>query len=105
MKSMVIEMPEKMKEFVEQEVSQGNFQTPSALFQALVADLIRARAKKDLEQSLLDALDEYERGEYTVWKKGDTRKLAEDIIERHRASQKKALQSSSRRQHATTRCE
>ena len=82
MESMMIEMPEKMKKFVEQEVHQGNFQTTSALFQSLVADMIRMRAKKEVEQSLLDALDEYERGECTEWTKDDIQKIKEDYIRR-----------------------
>ena len=82
MEKMTIEMPEKMKSFVDREISAGNFQTPSALFQSLVADLIRARVKKEIEQSLQEALDEYERGECTEWTKDDFQKIKADFVRR-----------------------
>lgn len=82
MESIVIEVPEKMKQFVEQQVRQGNYQSASAMFQSLVADLIRTRARKELEQSLVDALDEYERGECTEWTRDDIQIIKDDYIRR-----------------------
>ena len=82
MTSMTIELPNAIKEFVERKANAGNFPTPAEYVQALVANAFRAEERALIDQQLLEALDEYERGESSEWTQDEFQKIREDYLRR-----------------------
>jgi hypothetical protein len=77
-------------QFVQAEAAQGGFADPSGYIQALLTARKLSKQKAEIEAKVLEALDEYERGECTLWQPGDSVKLAEKLLRerqaRHEAS-------------------
>lgn len=83
MTKVTFELPETMKSQVDERVTEGEFPNTSAYLQTLIArDLQRA----EIDRKLQEGLDDYERGDFSVWKKGDTQKLLDEIIARRKQS-------------------
>ena len=80
MTSLNISLPSSLKEFVETQVQEGGFSTPSEYIRNLVRDDQKRRAKEKLETLLLEDLNSGEPIESTpeYWEKKRTQ-----LIERH----------------------
>lgn len=57
MATMTISLPEPMREFVESEVSSGNYGSASELFRELVRERQKRKAQERLETLLLEGLE------------------------------------------------
>ncbi|HRH40012.1 MAG TPA: type II toxin-antitoxin system ParD family antitoxin [Pyrinomonadaceae bacterium] len=57
MATMTISLPEPMREFVEAEVSSGNYGSASELFRELVRERQKRKAQERLETLLLEGLE------------------------------------------------
>lgn len=77
MAKMTFDLPDAMSEFVENQVAFGRYESASALMQALIA---RAQWRADVDDKLEEALDEYEKGDFTVHHSGDFQKLGEELL-------------------------
>ncbi len=80
MTSLNISLPSSLKEFVETQVQESGFSTPSEYIRNLVRDDQKRRAEEKLEALLLEGLNSGEPIEITpeYWEKKRTQ-----IIERH----------------------
>jgi antitoxin ParD1/3/4 len=65
MATMTISLPEPMREFVEQEVSSGNYGSASELFRELVRERQKRKSQERLETLLLEGLESGEPIEVT----------------------------------------
>lgn len=57
MATMTISLPDKMREFVETEVSTGEYGSASELFRELLRERQKQKAKENLETLLLEGLE------------------------------------------------
>jgi antitoxin ParD1/3/4 len=57
MATMTISLPEPMREFIESEVSSGNYGSASELFRELVRERQRRKSQERLETLLLEGLE------------------------------------------------
>ena len=78
--SLNISLPQSMKDFVETQVEQGGFSTPSEYIRNLVRDEQKRRAEEKLEALLLEGLNSGEPIEITpeYWEK-----KRKQLIQRH----------------------
>jgi Arc/MetJ-type ribon-helix-helix transcriptional regulator len=84
MTTLTIEISDTCKEFLDREVASGRFKDTSALVQVALDRMMRYRLTADAEMKIEEALDEYERGEFTVWQKGDFEKRGlQHLHEKH----------------------
>ncbi len=81
MTSMTFELPNTLKERIEERAASGNFSDPGAYLRSLVASDLR---RAEIDRLLLEGIEAVERGEVTEWKPGDTRRLAEEMIQRRK---------------------
>jgi len=65
MTSMNVSLPDEMRAFVDEQVSEGGFSTVSEYIRALVRDAQRRAAKDLLERQLLEGLDSGPAKEFT----------------------------------------
>ena len=72
MTSILIEIPDTLQARFDERVAAGQFSTPKAYVQTLIALDLR---RTEIDEMLLEALDAYERGEYTVHKPGDFQRM------------------------------
>jgi len=85
MTTITFELPESLKNQADERAIQAQFSSTGAYLQSLIArDLQRAEIDRRLDESEA----EYERGEFTIWKKGDTQKQLDEIIARRKQSGK-----------------
>lgn len=61
MATMTISLPEPMREFVEAEVSRGQYSSASELFREMVRDRQKRKAQEKLENLLLEGVESGER--------------------------------------------
>jgi antitoxin ParD1/3/4 len=85
MTTMNISLPSSMREFIEQEVSEGGYSTPSEYMRELVREAKRRREEERVEKLLLEAIDS---GPATAMTKQDWAQIKQRGLERIR--QKKA---------------
>ena len=85
MTSLNISLPSSLKEFVETQVQESGFSTPSEYIRNLVRDDQKRRAEEKLEALLLEGLNSGEPIEITpeYWEKKRTQ-----LIERHNKKKK-----------------
>jgi Arc/MetJ-type ribon-helix-helix transcriptional regulator len=76
MAKLTIELPDSMRDFVEAEVAAGHYESASALIQAL---LERAQWRVNFEEKLEEGLRDFENGNCSVWKKGDAKRMWEEL--------------------------
>lgn len=81
MTSLNISLPSSLKEYVENQVQQSGFSTPSEYIRTLVRDDQKRRAEQKLEALLLEGLNSGEPIEITpeYWERKRT-----ELIERHK---------------------
>jgi Arc/MetJ-type ribon-helix-helix transcriptional regulator len=90
MATVTIEISNASKEFVDQQVAAGRVKDTSALVQLALDQLMRSKWKEDAERKIGEALDEYERGEFTPWQKGDCEKRGREYLHEKRARESKS---------------
>jgi Arc/MetJ-type ribon-helix-helix transcriptional regulator len=90
MATVTIEITEASKEFMDREIASGRFKDTSALVQLALEQLMRTQWKEDAERKIDEALDEYERGEFTPWQKGDCGKMGREYLKEKRAREAKS---------------
>ncbi len=86
MATLTIELPDTMKDYVDREVGAGRFKDSSALVQMLIADAIRIQTRNQIDDALLEAVAQIDRGECTPWQPGEDRKLLEEMIRQRSAN-------------------
>ena len=80
METMTIELTDSMKDYVNRKVAAGGFKDGSAVVQALVSVAILAETRGEIDQKLLEAVDQIERGECAPWQPGEGRRLLQEMI-------------------------
>jgi Arc/MetJ-type ribon-helix-helix transcriptional regulator len=85
MATVTIEITNASKEFMDREIAAGRFKDPSALVQVAIEQLMRTHWKQDAEKKIDEALDEYDRGEFTPWHKGDCVKMGSEYLNKKRS--------------------
>lgn len=73
MATMTISMPEPLRDFIESEVSSGNYGSASELFREMVRERQKAKAQERLETLLLEGLES-----------GNPVKVTREYIDEHR---------------------
>jgi antitoxin ParD1/3/4 len=79
MTTMNVSLPEAMKEFVEEQVAKGGYETASEYVRALIREAQIRAAKEDLDAKLLEGL---ESGPATPMSKADWDELKRRVWER-----------------------
>ena len=79
MTTLTIEITEDIKEFVDRRVASGSFKDSNSVVLALFHAALLAERRNEIDQKLLEAMDEIDRGECTPWQPGDARKLLDEI--------------------------
>ncbi len=80
MATVTIEIRDDSKEFMDRAIASGRFKNTSALMQHALDQLMRTQWKEDAEKKIDEALDEYERGDFTPWQKGDCEKMGREYL-------------------------
>lgn len=73
MATMTISLPEQMREFIETEISAGDYSSASELFRELIRERQKRKTQERLETLLLEGLES-----------GEPIKVSEDYIARRR---------------------
>jgi len=90
MATITVEITEVSKDFMEREIASGRFKDANALMQAALEQLMRTQWKEDAEKRLGEALDEYERGEFTSWQRGECVKMGREYLKEIHAREKRS---------------
>jgi len=85
MATMTISLPDPMREFIESEVTEGDYGSASELFREMVRDRQKRKAQEKLETLLLEGLKDLENGNYvevtdeykTQWRENLLKRLEE----------------------------
>ncbi len=80
MPMLTVEISDSVKQFVDRKIQAGGFKDTSAVVQALFDVAIRAEQRSAIDQQLLDAFEEIERGECAPWQPEEDRKLLQEMI-------------------------
>lgn len=80
MATLTIEITDGLKTYIERQVASGAFKDSSAVVQALFDVAVLAERRDEIDQKLLEAEDEFERGECAPWRPGDTHQLLRDLL-------------------------
>ena len=75
---------------MDREIATGRFKDTSTLVQMALDHLMRTQWKEDVERKIDEALDEYERGDFTPWQKGDCAKMGREYLKEKRAREAKS---------------
>jgi Arc/MetJ-type ribon-helix-helix transcriptional regulator len=90
MATVTVEITDSSKEFLDQQIASGRFKDANALMQAAIDQLMRTQWKTGAERKIDEALNEYERGEFTSWQRGDCEKLGRQYLNDKRAQEQKS---------------
>jgi Arc/MetJ-type ribon-helix-helix transcriptional regulator len=74
MAKVTIDISDTAKEFMDREIASGRFKDTNALMQVALDHLMRTKWKENADLKINEALDEYQRGEFTPWQDGDCEK-------------------------------
>jgi len=85
MPTMNVSLPEKMKEYVEEQSREEGYSTTSEYIRALIREDRKRRAQEKLEELLLEGLDS---GEPEPWTEEDWKEIRMEVQERLRAQKK-----------------
>lgn len=90
MATMTISLPDPMRDFIEAEVTAGDYGSASELFREMVRERQRRKAQQKLEALLLEGLNDLENGNFIeitddYWEKRRARLLAE--VERRKKAE------------------
>ena len=88
MATVTIEISDASKEFMDREITAGNFKDRNALVQAALKELMHTQWKANAEQKIDEALDEIERGDVTPWQPGDFGRMGREYLAEKRAKGK-----------------
>jgi Arc/MetJ-type ribon-helix-helix transcriptional regulator len=80
MATLTIEITDDMKKYVDRQIAKGGFKDGSAVVHALLNVALVAERRAEIDQKLLEAVDQVERGECAPWQPGDARKLLQEIV-------------------------
>ena len=89
MATVTIEITDASKDFMERAVASGRFKDASTVVQSALDQLMRTNWKEDAEKKIGEALDEYERGDFTPWQKGDCVKVGREYLKEKRTREAK----------------
>jgi Arc/MetJ-type ribon-helix-helix transcriptional regulator len=89
MATVTIQINDASKEFMDRQIASGQFKDNSALMQEALNQLMRTQWKADADQKIDEALNEYERGEFTPWQKRDCEKMGREYLKEKRAQETK----------------
>ena len=90
MATVTIDISDASKEFVDREIASGRFKDTNALMQTALDQLMRTQWKENVDRKIDEALDEYERGDFTPWQDGDFEKMGREYLKQKRAREAKA---------------
>ena len=85
MATLTIEISDDLNERLDRQFASGRFKDRNALVQDLLEAAIRMQWKEDVEDKIDEALDEIERGDFVVHKKGDCGRMAREYLKEKRA--------------------
>jgi len=89
MATMTFEISDVSKAFMDREIASGRFKDPNSLVQTALEQLMRTQRKENAELELVEAIEEYDRGEFTPWQKGDCEKVGRQYLQEKRAREAK----------------
>ena len=90
MATLTAEITDELQERLDREFATGRFKDRNDLVQILLETAIRAQWKMDVEDKIDEALDEIERGNVVVHKKGDCGRLGREYLKEKRATEAKS---------------
>jgi Arc/MetJ-type ribon-helix-helix transcriptional regulator len=90
MATLTVEIPDALKERLDQEIAAGRFKDSSTLVQMLLEDVMRDEWKADAELKIEEALDEVARGDVAPWKKGDFAAMGREYLRQKRLREAKS---------------
>ncbi len=90
MATLTVEITDDLNARLDREFASGRFKDRNALVQLLLEAAIRMKWKEDAERKIDEALDEYERGEFTPWQMGDCEKMGREYLKEKRAREAKS---------------
>ena len=64
MATMTISLPDPMRDFIESEVTEGDYGSASELFREMVRERQKRKAQERLETLLLEGLEDFEKGNF-----------------------------------------
>lgn len=80
MATLNVEITEPMKQYVDRQIASGGFKNESAVVRALFDVAILGQKRQEVDQMLLVAVDQIERGECSPWQPGESKKMLDEII-------------------------
>jgi Arc/MetJ-type ribon-helix-helix transcriptional regulator len=80
MTSITVDIPDVMKEFLEQQVRAGRYKNNSTFVQMLIAEAARNQWRQEADEKLRESLQEYERGQGVLWQNGDCEKMVREYL-------------------------
>jgi Arc/MetJ-type ribon-helix-helix transcriptional regulator len=90
MATVTIDISDTAKDFMDREIASGRFKDTNALMQTALDHLMRTQWKELADRKINEALDEYERGDFTPWQDGDCEKMGREYLQQKRAREAKA---------------
>jgi predicted transcriptional regulator len=90
MATLTVEITDDLYERLDREFASGRFKDRNALVQDLLEAAIRMQWREEVENKIDEALDEIERGDFVVHKKGDCGRMGREYLREKRAREAKA---------------
>lgn len=90
MATLTAEITDDLQNRLDRELATGRFKDRNDLVQILLETAIRAQWKKEVEDKIDEALDEIERGDFVVHKKGDCGRMGREYLKEKRAREAKS---------------
>jgi Arc/MetJ-type ribon-helix-helix transcriptional regulator len=78
MSTITIELDETLQAFVENQISNRGYASAGEYLRALLEEAIELR---DVQMKLQEGLDAIDRGEFSLWKPGDSQRRVEELIQ------------------------
>ena len=85
MATLTVEITDSLNERLDRALAAGQAKDRSALVQTLLESAIDAQWKEEVENKIDEALDEIERGDFVVHKKGDISRMGREYLKEKRA--------------------
>jgi Arc/MetJ-type ribon-helix-helix transcriptional regulator len=80
METITIEIPDRLKNFVDRKIQSGSFKNSSDVVQALVDVAICAETRVEIDKKLLHSINQIEGGECAPWDPAEDRMLLQVMI-------------------------
>jgi antitoxin ParD1/3/4 len=81
--SIIVDLPDAMKAFVDSQVAAGGYAGPSEYVQALIRQASQGHGYADLQAKLLVGIDELDCGQAKEMTKEDWSRIKSDYLARH----------------------